>query len=202
MGTHDGSQSRESASSASATFISLVALVVSIFSAHQSCSLNQDMAKAQAIRESYTTFEELTRLQLENWQLSHMFALPDHYDAVVNQVSTSSGALEPAKRQELLLKERALADIIFNAFEQNYYQWRHAKEVSDIKRVAFLEEVLNYLTGRLLRNPRLLYYWADAGLSASYESTTREFYDYRVLNNPRQPLTHSADSKGPFSTNP
>ena len=80
-----------------ATTISIIALLVSIVSAYESCPSSKDIAKSEAIRQSYTTFEELTRLQLENWQLSHMFALPDKYDEVVKQVTSSSGVIDPAK---------------------------------------------------------------------------------------------------------
>jgi hypothetical protein len=187
--------------SAFATIIAIVALLVSIITAYQSCSSSRDVAKSEAIRQSYATFEELTRLQLEDWQLSHMFALPDRYDEVVREVSLSSTCLSRAKQSELLLRERAIADLIFNTFEEVYYQWKQANDAGDSRRSAFLKEVLDYLTGRLLRNPRLLYYWSASGggLSASYEIETQNYYDSMVLKNPQSPLLRGADAKGPFA---
>lgn len=181
-------------------FLSIVALVVSGFSAYSSYTSSRDTAKSQVIQQSYEGFYQLTRLQLENWQLSHMFALPDQYDGVTKLVETSFRSLDSNQQAELVLKERAIADIIFSMYEQAFYQLNQANEARDTTRASFLQEVINYLTGRLLRNPRLLYYWSESGgrLASSYEDATRKHYESNVLHNPRLPLQQSPDPAGPL----
>lgn len=184
-----------------ALIISIIAIVVSILSAIISYSSSRDTAKSQVIQQSYEAFHQLTHLHLENWQSSHMFALPQQYDGVFKLVEASLINLDPVKQAEMILKERAIADIIFNVFERTFYQWNHAKGVGDSKRASFLLEALDYLTGRLLRNPRLLYYWSDTGggLASSYEHETRKYYETNVLHNPQSPLQQKADTIGPLA---
>jgi hypothetical protein len=180
--------------------LSIVALIVSAFSVYSSYSSSRDTAKSQVIQQSYEGFYQLTRLQLENWQLSHMFALPDQYDGVTKLVEASFRSLDSNQQAELVLKERAIADIIFNMYEQAFYQLNQANEARDTTRASFLQEVINYLTGKLLRNPRLLYYWSESGgrLASSYEDATRKHYESNVLHNARLPLQQSPDAAGPL----
>ena len=183
-----------------ALVLSIVALLVSVLSTYLTWFSGLDTAKSQAIREAYGTFLELNRLQLSHWQQSHLFAMPEHYHSVKAQVAASIDPGSAQQRIELLLKERALADFLFTLYEAHLYQRRHAEAAGDHERARFLKEVENYLTGRALRNPRLLYYWSPegGGLFASYESATQEHYKHNVLHNPTSPLEYAPDPHGPF----
>ena len=183
-----------------ALVLSVVALLVSILSTYLSWFSGRDTAKSQAIREAYGTFLELNRLQLSNWQQSHLFAMPEHYQHVRAQVVASIEPVSEQQRMELLLKERAIADFIFTLYEENRYLRQQAEVAGDQARARFLSEVENYLIGRALRNPRLLYYWSPegAGLFASFEVATQEHYKNNVLLDPKSPLQYMPDPHGPF----
>ena len=180
--------------------ISLLAIVVSVTSMSLTWFVARDTAKATAIKEAYGAFFEMLKVQQANWQQGHLFALPDRYQIVKQQVAAATAGASPALRAELLLKERAVADYIFTIYEENLYLKRHAKDVGDTQRLRFLTEVEAYLTGKVLRNPRLLWYWSKAGggLSESYEEETKAHYDATVLSNPAAPLAEQPDTAGPF----
>lgn len=184
--------------------ISLLALGISGLSYSQSLSSHKDISGAETIGRQYGFYYEFSRMEVENWQIGHIFALPDWYNESVRQISSSLKSTEPTKRAELLLKERAIARFILTNYEEIFYQWKHAKSVGDTQRAGFLEEVLNYFTGRLLRNPRLLYYWSEDGgkLAADFEPETRKHYEEHVLRNYNLPLTQKPDPLGPFSQEP
>lgn len=182
------------------TVISIVALLVSVTSAYYSRLNAKDAAASGVIRESYNTFYLLNRLQLENYQLSHIFVLPDRYRDASSLVGSTLGSASVEEVSGFKLKERAIATLIFTSYEQTFYQWKQADISGDEDRAAFLLEVLNYFTGRLLRNPRLLFYWSPTGggLSTYFEEDTREHYARHVLQDPERPLREVADSTGPF----
>ena len=78
----------------------------------------------------------------------------------------------------------------------------HAVEAGANKRADFLTEVLSYLTGRLLQNPRLLYYWDKDGgnLSVYFEDGTKDHYTKNVLHNGKLGK-ENIDTSGPFGAN-
>lgn len=181
-----------------ATIVSLAALVFSLWTfVGNEAARHRDLS-FETVQKSYQTYFELGRIQLEHWQLSHLLALPDRYAHVVGTVRAATRTASTDKQAEYLLKERALADYIFTFYEQTLYQW----DVTKVSERRFLTEILNYLTGRLLRNPRLLYYWAETGggLEHNYEELTRKHYRENVLNSPAAPLSSKPDAEGPFTT--
>jgi hypothetical protein len=173
---------------------------VSGVSAYYSLTSYKDISGIETIRKQYEFYYEFERLEIENWQLSHIFALPEWYDKNVSLVSSSLTSIDATKRAEFLLKERAIARFIFTNFEAILYESRHAEQIGDSQRAAFLQEVLDYFTGRLLRNPRLLYQWSEEGgkLAADFEPDTRKYYEEHVLNNAALPLIQKPDPLGPF----
>jgi len=199
-GSSTPSVSKSAGGTRLATVISVLALIVSGLSAYYSLASHKDVSGIETIRKEYEFYYEFERLEIENWQLSHIFALPEWYDENIKLVSSSLTTLDAGKRAELLLKERAIARFIFTNFEEIMYESRHARQVGDSERAAFLEEVLDYFTDRLLRNPRLLYQWSPDGgkLAADFESDTRKYYDERVLHNSKLPLTQKPDPLGPY----
>jgi hypothetical protein len=99
----------------------------------------------------------------------------------------------PADQTRLLLEEGALAERIMTMFEHSYYQWRHARGNADTPRIDFLRAVLNYFTGRVLTNPRLLWSKDGANLRQHYEVETISYYDEHVM-----PFGRFVDAEGPF----
>lgn len=139
-------------------------------------------------------------MQQQNSNVMHVFSLSNVYNEVSHRVHAATRGLADSQKSQLILAERALADYIFTTFEYTLYEHRVAEEFHDISKKRFLQEVLDYFTSRLLRNPRLLYYWdeKEGGLSLAYEEWTRKYYDAHVLHDPHIPLTESPDVAGPI----
>ena len=101
-----------------------------------------------------------------------------------------------------LLKERAISMLIFQSFENIYYKYLNLND-DDLVRKQFLEDVLNYITQVLLRNPRLLFLWSVNGgnLCSFFEESTREYYDLKVSQyymEVNRDIMDFMDYKGPF----
>lgn len=182
------------------TIMSMLALAMSMVSLYQSSSFQKDSSGTEMIKSQYATYYELGRLEVENPQLSHIFAMPNWYVRASRSVAALVGPLDENKREELILKERAFARIIFTHYEDLFFQWKHASRMGDTERVAFLGEALDYYTDRVLRNPRLLYLWSEKGanLGIDFEDETREHYNAKVLHDPALPLKEMPDPAGPF----
>lgn len=158
--------------------LSLLALAFSIYSAQSTWRFSSDTISVQAIKGAYDTFYDINRMQLANPDVSHMFATPENYSTVISQVTETMVGTSVKEQSLLRLKERAVALALFTIFERNLYEWKQAEAVGDSKRAVFLQEVLNYFTGRLLRNPRLVYYWklTPGGLATYFETSTQQYY--------------------------
>src|ERR1700761_7176916 len=198
--SYSGKSSPSGGTSAITAALSVVALIVSGVTAYYSSSLSRDVVTSQMIHESYDTFYELHRLQLENPALSHLFVMPDSYAIVADQVATATSSLGPAELAGLRLKERAAATLIFVVYEDSFYQWKQAVAAGDRNRASFLWEVLAYLDGRLLRNPRLLFYWSPQGgkLVTYFEAETRKHYYQYVAERGMERLAKGQDIAGPI----
>ncbi len=178
-----------------AIIISGVAALASLYSLYHTIQTRKDAARAQAIGDFYSTFYEFDKLHLQNWQLSHLFVVPSQYHDIVRKVARRK-SYSNDERTELLLKEKAVARFIFDTFENTLYQYRQAKDAKDTGRSRFLEEVLQFQTNKILRNPRLLHLWRLE--IENYEPVTIDYYEKHVIKDPENPLTNPADPKGPF----
>ena len=179
--------------------IAVAALVISIISATFTYRSYTDLASSEAIREQYQDFYQLAQVQAENAQLAHIFTLSDKYDEVFKQVKESASGLSGEERLKMILKERSLAMYIFTVFEHLVYQSYRVQSFGDQKRITFYREMLEYFTTKLLRNPRLLYFWDESGgsLGQHYEVYTRDYYTAHVLQGV-SPINKFADIVGPF----
>ena len=179
---------------------SVVAIGISIWSIYYSKRLHSDTTKSAVLEKQYDGFNELTLLRVEHHTLNHLFEVPENYHSTLEMVTKALGELSPRAKAETMLKERAVAMYIFQLFEYTYYQYQHAKETEDQYREAFLLEVLNYFTGRLLRNPRLVYYWNKDGgnLCVFFEESTQEYYVKHVTDSGNSDDDHMMDRCGPF----
>ncbi len=177
--------------------LSLLALAVSLLSAYIVYWNHEETVGGEAIREAYSTFFEVDRLQLENWQVSHIFTTPGGYDRVKADIVLAVKDASPEKLVELRLKERVLALHVFDNYEQILFLLDHAKQSGQREQARFLQTMADYFTSRILRNPRLLFYWST--LADNYEGTTQKEYAARVLHNAQDPLTTRPDAEGPFA---
>ncbi|MCS3799006.1 hypothetical protein [Niastella sp. OAS944] len=180
--------------------IALIALIVSLTSAYFSIKNSRDTATQQAIDNTYKTFYDICVTNLSNWDLVHLYTVAESYDSVKSNIHTAISPLTRMKQAEYLLKERAFANYLLGVFEQVFYQYNQSRESGNTKRADFLKAVLDYFTGRVLRNQRLLYLWDINGgkLSIYYEESTREYYNKYVLNDEKAPLIVKPDPKGPY----
>lgn len=180
--------------------MSVIALSLSLYSVYVAKRSHDDRIRSNIVAQQFSVFDQLGKLRLENCELSHVFELPENYlDMCALCAKAITGQNSTAKSQ-MLLRERAVVMQIFQAYENAYYQWINAKEIKDKPRQLFLGEVLAYFTGRLLRNPRLLYYWAPAGgrLCNFFELQTTAHYKKHVLEKLELDIAAIQDEKGPF----
>ena len=179
--------------------ISGLALLISAFSVALTVRTHRRTSVATLIDNQYDAFNELAKVRLSNWWLSHLFEVPEQYNEICKMVAQGISVIKPEQRYEMHLKERAMAIYIFQIYENTYYQYKYALDAKDSSRAAFLCDVVNYFTGRLLRNPRLVYFWIEqgGGLSSYFEESTRAHYRKWVLND-QEIQVGQADEIGPF----
>lgn len=176
--------------------ISLIAIVMSL----GTLSLNEYRRvkdnRFALISKSYDRYYEMNRLQIDKWHLSHLFATPDQYEKVKSRVQEALGQLDPKKRAEYLIQERATADFIFMFYEQTRAQWAYTQD-SDRD---YVREVLEYLNGRLLHNPRLVYWWlkSGGGLESSYDAPLKDDWNANVYAKVKAAAGNWCDPSGPF----
>jgi hypothetical protein len=180
-----------------AVILSLLALVLSYLSFAREPERQSDQLTSEVIRSAYSDFIAMTDLRTQFAYQSHLFEVPDNYQSVKSLVRMATLDLR-RKRAEVVrleLEERAVTDRLFTMFEQAFYQWGQARDRQDTPRAKFLGEVLSYFTGRLLKNPRLLWYWAPKGgnLAVNYEPATVQYYEANV-----KPAKLQWDATGPF----
>ena len=171
---------------------------VTAWDTHASSTSANEALTSETIKSQYDIFLDLNRVQVEQWEVGHLFALPDTYRAAAHDVAAALGPLSPQRHAELMLRERAIALLIFTMFEHGFFQQKQAAQTGETGRAQFLQEMLDYYTGRLLRNPRLMYYWRanGGGLVTYFERETRDCYNHHVLGDSgHAPLS---DDVGPY----
>jgi hypothetical protein len=168
--------------------LALIAILISALSIWFSLRTHTESSATQTIRSQYEHFAKIVQAHLDHPQLGHLFTVPECYETVLKQVTDSIQDLSPQAKIRLKLQERAMAEYLFNEFEQAFYQIRRVRPRFDMRSRKFYGEVLDYFTHILLRNPRLL-----------YEPSTIAFYKANVLYNRSFPLKFEPDSIGPFA---
>lgn len=174
-----------------------VAVLISVYGALRAVHAHHETLATETVVQLYGHFQTLSDLRMANWELSHLFELPSNYDEVSRSLAVALGPLSEARQEELLLKERAIALRIFDLFEQVLYQKTTADRYHDPARREFLQSVLDYFTGRWLRNPRLVHLWRTA-MSESYETATIAYYDRHVVDAIVAPEVLRLDAAGPY----
>lgn len=179
---------------------SIIASIISIISFGYNYYSTRETSVADTIKESYRLFLDMNKMDLQYAQVMHVFCPSDVYPGVSDLVHRASSDLPSNEISKLLLQERAMADYAFATFEYSVFEYDIATKYGNSTRAKELKEVVDYFTGRLLRNPRLLYYWDPPGgnLSSEYEALTKQYYDNFVLHDKLNPLVEKADFTGPI----
>jgi len=174
----------------------LLSLPLSIVAFVMSIRTQRYTLHAATISDWYREMNELSNLRITHWQTAHLIELPESYSGEVAVLRAALASASEAELRQYELLERAVAVRIFEIFEQIVYHLRLAIDVGDHRKAVFLEEVKNYMTGRLLLNPRLLYLWSALGgrLNAYFEPYTKEIYDKEV----GQAAPETMDARGPY----
>lgn len=180
--------------------IAAIAIAISVISIIFSMKVHRDSLNSTIITQAYSLFNEGIKILLENSFLTHLFVMPENYPEVKLLVQNSIRELDTNQNSELILKERAMALYAFQIFEYFHYQSEHSRSVNAKDRIDFLNMVLTYLTRRLLRNPRLLYYWSESGgnLNVYFERVTREYFNREVIGKLSGNVEEIMDCDGPF----
>lgn len=177
--------------------LSIVALALSVTTYLDAETRRKKDVPFEVTAKSYEKYYEMNRIELEKPYLTHLFVTPDRYAGIKRTVVEAKGMISKKQRAQYLLEERAVADFIFTYYEQTLYQWEATKDAER----KFTSEVLEYLRGRLLRNPRLIYWWREqnGGLETSYEERTRDDWQKNVLGKIDINKPEWCDALGPFA---
>ena len=91
-----------------------------------------------------------------------------------------------------------MAGRIFAFFEHHLNPWRIAHEADDASRLDLLDVELDFWFESYLRNPRLLWFFAEdgGGLIHQMDPPNRDIYRRRTLDDPELPLLQLPDAVG------
>lgn len=179
-----------------AVVLSVVALLVSAYSLVAARQQHRDERATELIDQIYDDWDQMSAP--DRWEVSHLAEVPATYEAVRDVLRAYATALPIQEKRRLLLLERTTAIRILVAFELALNQWRRAIAIGDLEREEVLDQEIDFYTEVFLRNPRLLWLWAEdgGGLVHQMDPPTVEFYDQRVLRDPDHPLTIEPDPDG------
>ena len=159
--------------------ISLMALALSALTFYLGYRNRKRDVPFDVIPKSYERYYDMNRIELQYPHLTHLFVTYDKYDQIKKIVSQYTNHIDEERRLSFLLQERAVVDLLMSYYEQILFQWRSTGD----KEREFVSGIIDYFEGRLLRNPRVVWWWqADCGgLETSYEDDTRARWNERVL---------------------
>jgi hypothetical protein len=177
--------------------LSVVALLLSLFSFYTSEMARRDVERIDVIKTEYGLYHDLAQLQVQYPNMGHLLTSNgEAYDSNVTGIKSSSSAVSGDERARLLLQERAVANYIFTSYEETFYIWTESQG-KDALRTQLALDNLEYFNNMLCSNPRLLWYWnpQDGGkLAQEYAADLREYYKQNVLKD----CPTSEDPTGPF----
>lgn len=179
--------------------VAITAGIISLYAVFRANKAHNEKLAADTVILLYSHFQTFSDVRVANWEVSHLFELASGYEQVCSNLLAAVQPLGEPRRHELLLKERAIALRIFDLFEQTLYQKVTADTYRDPYRSRFLQEVLDYFTGRWLRNPRLRYLWDD-GLHEKFEPATVEYYNNHINGGDNSETIASSDPMGPYGS--
>jgi hypothetical protein len=181
------------------TGLSVIAIVISVltavFAAAVSRTISNQDIRSTTITDYYGSMRELTKLQMDEWRLAHLFEVEENYIAVADTLRAVAPGPGSVESVMLSLKERAAALTLFGLYEHVIYQLEEVSEDGDTVRARFLADAADYFTNRLLANPRLRYLWASDGgnLQCEFEENVRTHYEQYIRQS-----TDGWDATGPY----
>lgn len=113
------------------------------------------------VEDLYETFEEWNAHTLANPFLLHLLASPESYGRVSSMVEEGVGQLTDARAVELMLAERAMADVVFDAYDELLVDLESAEASGDEFLIRAIEVAMEDFEGQLLLNPRLRHLWHE-----------------------------------------
>lgn len=173
----------------------VVALGLSLVSFYMSQSAQKEVGLIDAIKTQYGLYDAMARLQLEYPLMEHLFVKNgEAYDNAKDTIRAATSSLSGPERAKLRLQERALAHSIFSSYQETYMLRRQAVS-GDSGRLKFLDAHLGYFNDLFRHNPRLLWFWDEAGgrLCLEFAGELQDYYHEHMKDSPTSP-----DESGPL----
>jgi len=179
-----------------AVSLSIIALLVSGYSLLAAQRQHQDERATELLDQIYEDWDQMAAP--DRWEVTHLNEVPATYEHVRDVLRAYAASLPLQEQRRIYLLERTTAIRIFTAFELTLNQWRRAVRIGDADREDMLNQEIDFYVGTFLRNPRLLWFWAQdgGGLELQADPPTVEFYHRRVLEDPAHPLLIGPDAEG------
>jgi hypothetical protein len=177
--------------------VASISLVLAVGSAYLAWENRKRDIPFDVVSKDYERYYEIDRIELEYPHLTHMFVTDDKYEQIKALVRKAAADLNEAKASAYVLQERAVADFILSYYEQNLVLWDNTGD----KEYQFIKDIIEYFEGRLLRNPRLVWWWQKdhGGLETSYDPDTRSRWLEHVFKKLDRSKPEWCDSDGPFA---
>ncbi len=185
---------------------SLLFSVIALFISYKSFSVSKSNAdnnlRTTLIDKAFEAYYELGLLRLENPMYTHLFETTENYGEACKKTHLLYNNDKYEALLKKVLKEKALAMLIFTCFENTYSIYNHLNQ-DDSRRNEFISSNVNYFTNTLLRNPRLLFMWNEKGgkMCAFFGEDARAYYYDNVIKpyeNQGIDIMNLMDAKGPF----
>lgn len=174
--------------------VAISSFTVSVLVAYRNDVRSQESEHQEFIRDTYTTYREMNRFQMQQPEIAHVFVRPADYSGEVAQVKRAFAEATPQDRARFSLSEEAFAFYLFSSFERLVYAATSPASMRSPALDHFLDRQLRYYADNLLCNPRLVYYWRDLRGYEYYDESTRRYYMKLVPDLSRL----YADAHGPF----
>ncbi len=173
-------------------------IVVPIVSLGATVWITMRFNRVEEIRYTYGVYDKLTDLRIQNPEFSFLLYIPPiaqipldcDYDKKYLQIKKACAAVMQYKldtgqvtMEDIQLKERAIATIIFSEFSHICRRY-DGTFILDRNLNDFLEGAFQYFVKEVLRNPRLLYFWNDdrEKLGKYYYGLAEAVYDKKVVD--------------------
>jgi hypothetical protein len=175
-----------------------LAIVISAYALLAGQRQHEDERSSEILDAIFEDWDNLSVAFTENWEVKHLEEPSATYYQVRDQLQRALAGRSQEERLRVLMLERAMASRLITMFEHAQKQWVLATEAGDGRRLEMLEIEMDFWTQNMLRNPRMLWYWSEAGgvLLHMADPPTVPFYNARVLNDPAHPLTERPDPIG------
>jgi hypothetical protein len=179
-----------------AVLFSIVAMVISGYSLLEGRWQHQDERNTEVLDAVYEDWVDVAKR--DDWRVQHLLETPETYYPVRDLARRLTADFDEGEKVRAFLVERAMVNVVFTNFEHLLKQWMLAVDLEDESRQRVLKEEMDFYAEVYLRNPRLLWYWSEAGggwVNGADPSSIVWFREM-VLENPDFPLSIEPDADG------